>query len=323
MKKATLQEVAELAGVSIGTASRVMHKQNRIAPETRERVLVAAGRLGYSLPESKHRVVAVIAPSLEMRRLTDYFVMVFNALRGEIHDRGYQALLVSPEDIGVLNEWTVSGAISFDYLEQISSAFPKLKNIPLVCYNDKPNHWENVYAVYSNKRKIYGDVIRHLKSLGHTRIGICKNEDQQQLSMHLDTRTIFHGIMKEAGLEKGAFYQATSPRLPHFEALGMLLKHEITALIAVEFGPRTDRYLKLYGKRIPEDISLVAGGSLAAENMYPRHSAMDLNYDGMARAALDILETIWKGGKVTGDTVIDSIFTIRESTGPAPGTTLK
>mgnify|MGYP004551744027 FL=1 len=45
---ATLKDVAELAGVSIATVSRVLNNPEKVAAQSRNRVLEAVDRLGYS-----------------------------------------------------------------------------------------------------------------------------------------------------------------------------------------------------------------------------------------------------------------------------------
>jgi DNA-binding LacI/PurR family transcriptional regulator len=47
IKRSKLQDVADLAGVSIGTASRVFNNKSKVLPETRARVLSAAEQLAY------------------------------------------------------------------------------------------------------------------------------------------------------------------------------------------------------------------------------------------------------------------------------------
>lgn len=54
---ATLEDVAALAGVSRGTASRAVTGHPNVAPATRDRVLAAAGRLGYR-PDRSARALA-------------------------------------------------------------------------------------------------------------------------------------------------------------------------------------------------------------------------------------------------------------------------
>ena len=52
MKKATSQDVAELAGVSQATVSLILNNSDKItfSNETKERVLAAAQKLNYRLP---------------------------------------------------------------------------------------------------------------------------------------------------------------------------------------------------------------------------------------------------------------------------------
>lgn len=51
-----LRDVAQLAGVSIGTASQALNNRPNVAPETRARVLDAARTLGYPIPEGADNV---------------------------------------------------------------------------------------------------------------------------------------------------------------------------------------------------------------------------------------------------------------------------
>ena len=56
MKKATSQDVAELAGVSQATVSLILNNSDKItfSNETKERVLAAAQKLNYRLPQRKN-----------------------------------------------------------------------------------------------------------------------------------------------------------------------------------------------------------------------------------------------------------------------------
>jgi DNA-binding LacI/PurR family transcriptional regulator len=54
-KRITLARVAEVAGVSVMTASYTYNRPTRVSPEARERVLAAAARLGYAGPDPAAR----------------------------------------------------------------------------------------------------------------------------------------------------------------------------------------------------------------------------------------------------------------------------
>jgi DNA-binding LacI/PurR family transcriptional regulator len=74
--KATIREVAKLAGVSIKTVSNVLNDYPYIRPETKQRVLDAIAQLGYhtnisarNLKRGRTGVIALVVPSLRV----DYF----------------------------------------------------------------------------------------------------------------------------------------------------------------------------------------------------------------------------------------------------------
>jgi DNA-binding LacI/PurR family transcriptional regulator len=54
-KRATLAQVAELAGVSVMTASYTYNRPERVSEQARSKVLVAAARLGYAGPDASAR----------------------------------------------------------------------------------------------------------------------------------------------------------------------------------------------------------------------------------------------------------------------------
>ncbi len=54
--RVTIRDVAEQAGVSLGTASNVLNRPDRVAPATRERVLEVIDRLGFVRSSAAHQM---------------------------------------------------------------------------------------------------------------------------------------------------------------------------------------------------------------------------------------------------------------------------
>lgn len=92
----TIYDIAEEAGVSIATVSRVFNNHPRVSPETRERVFEIARQLGYlphvsaqSLARQKTHVVAAVVPVM-----TNYFYMeVIRGMQDALHETEFDLML--------------------------------------------------------------------------------------------------------------------------------------------------------------------------------------------------------------------------------------
>src|SRR5256885_16933937 len=56
-RKTTIRDVAEAAGVGVGTISRVLNSSSQVSRETRERVLKAIRRLGFRPNAQARRIL--------------------------------------------------------------------------------------------------------------------------------------------------------------------------------------------------------------------------------------------------------------------------
>ncbi|MFI7706753.1 LacI family DNA-binding transcriptional regulator [Nonomuraea sp. NPDC049480] len=118
----SIKEVAQLAGVSVGTVSNVLNRPDMVAPETRERVLAAIARLGYirngsarQLRAGRSRTLAVVALDLANPFFIDVLsgveaaaqrdkltVMVFNSSKDADREARLLDMLEEQRPLGVL-----------------------------------------------------------------------------------------------------------------------------------------------------------------------------------------------------------------------------
>ncbi|HAH75854.1 MAG TPA: catabolite control protein A, partial [Kandleria vitulina] len=103
MKKTTIYDVAEEAGVSLATVSRVINGSNVVKPATREKVLEVIRRLDFKpnqiargLATSKTTTIAIVFPQALFGHVKDMI--------GGIGDTGrtldYNITIYTTEDIG-------------------------------------------------------------------------------------------------------------------------------------------------------------------------------------------------------------------------------
>ncbi|MFF2907870.1 LacI family DNA-binding transcriptional regulator [Paenibacillus sp. NPDC057934] len=109
---ASRKEVAELAGVSEATVSRVLNDVGPLKEETKQRVLEAAHKLGYT-PSSLARSFArkrsgnlgVVMPYLPKARLFSayYFSEILSGIGNKARDEGYDLLMLFRNSDGTMD----------------------------------------------------------------------------------------------------------------------------------------------------------------------------------------------------------------------------
>lgn len=99
-KRPTLADVAKLAGVSLGSASRALSMPDELRPETLEKVMQAIKKLGYiphgtarALASRKTNMVAAFYPTLN----NPIFARSTHSMQRALWKNGYQLLLASYE----------------------------------------------------------------------------------------------------------------------------------------------------------------------------------------------------------------------------------
>jgi LacI family transcriptional regulator len=194
MASVTIYDVAARAGVSIKTVSRVMNNEPNVRPQMRERVLEAAGALGYapnlsarSLAGSRSFLIAVFADAAltldhwRSERGSGYLQRIQLGATVETRDAGYHlmvelidhdgpkvrqevgALLAALKPDGViLTPPSCDNAVVLELLDKAGTPYVRLGP-------EKPEglgprvHMDDVAAAR--------EMTEHLADLGHQRIG--------------------------------------------------------------------------------------------------------------------------------------------------------
>lgn len=188
--RVTLQDVAQAAGVSPATASRVLGKERAhlVRPEVQEQVREAARRLHYlhdhyasTLRRGRSRTIALVMRANDMPMSVEKLRAVENAVWG----RGYDALLlhcgVGPQaDLQALKRlagYRVDGVICSAepepelarYLHDLDHEVPVVSLVPL------PENRTDTVTV--DRRLGVALAARHLISLGRRRLGAVMRQD--------------------------------------------------------------------------------------------------------------------------------------------------
>jgi LacI family transcriptional regulator len=97
----TIRDVARLAGVSIGTASKALNASGRLKPETRAKVLKAAAEIDYrpnNLAQSLHRARSMTVGILTNDRFGRFTFPIVAALERRLFDDGIAVFMCNATD---------------------------------------------------------------------------------------------------------------------------------------------------------------------------------------------------------------------------------
>lgn len=276
-KRATIKDVAALAGVSPATVSRALDNRPEISTETKARVRDACAKLGY-VPNAAARgltgqathTIGLVVPDIS----NPYFSGMATAIEQAAAGHGYRVFLSnslrSPEKELLAVENFVARQVDGILISSISlQAQAMHREIlgGLPCVYLGVNHSEDCsYVMADNESGAYL-ATRYLLRLGHRDILFLGGRSNSR------TRGLriqgFHRALAEAGLtgrELPAPPNVTRLRQWSYDAAAELLKgplpdaifafSDVTALKIMEAA-------ELRGVRIPEDVSLLGYDNIA------------------------------------------------------------
>jgi DNA-binding LacI/PurR family transcriptional regulator len=181
----TIKEVAQLAGVSVGTVSHVITGSVPVTEPLRRKVQAAIKRLDYhpnhiarSLKTSKTRTLGIIVPDLTI----SFYPQVIRGAEAAARQRNYTLIAVNSDDhidrqkelLSLMRSQRVEGillvvAVEPSVTPQISQIIES--GIPVV-YLDRIPDREEVDSVSGEDLKAAEMAVEHLIESGHRRIAI-------------------------------------------------------------------------------------------------------------------------------------------------------
>lgn len=186
----TLAQVAELAGVSLKTASRALNGEYGVAPGTAERVLTAARSLGFR-PNLLARSLASGRPSaavgLMIPNVADpFFAELVGGVERTLAVRDLQLVIASHHDdpvaqrkiVRALVERRVDALLLVPAPGEASYLQVDIDHGLVVVSLDRPTEGVDVDTVVVDNRSATAEAIRELIAAGHRRIALLADNSQ-------------------------------------------------------------------------------------------------------------------------------------------------
>lgn len=343
MSRPTIFDVANAAGVSIKTVSRVVNNEPNVRPSTRERVEKAIAVLKYrpdrsarSLASRHSHLIGLVYddPAAYEMPSGGYFLdLQQGALKG--CSSGLSELLIHPCDfrkktVGAelrtfIEQTRPAGIIVAAPLSNMSKIIRAIETTgaPYVRLSPGKKNGKH-FSVSTNDREVSAEMTRYLAGLGHKRIAFIKGDPD-----HKAVAERFLGYqdgLKESGLEfSEALVAAGDNSFGSGEACAAKLlqgKKPPSAIFAAndDMAAGVLRVANRLKIDIPEQLSVAGFDDIAlARQIEPALTTIHQPLVRMAeRAALMLTKSNDGDLEGNGHEVIAATIKIRESTGPAP-----
>ncbi|RUS48711.1 LacI family DNA-binding transcriptional regulator [Cohnella sp. AR92] len=309
---ASRKEVADMAGVSEATVSRVLNNVGPIKEETRRKVLEAAERLGYhlnaiasSFAKGKSGNIGVVLPHVPKVRLfsTFYFSEILSGIGEAIHSSGMGLLLLYREpgaDYDYLSLFRTSridaclvlGATSLPQDEQ-SIARMADAGVPFYVVDQRYDK-SRIPSVLADHVQGSYLATKHLVDQGHRAIGFLNGSSFYSNS--LDRLEGYRRALRECGIpyDGDLLFEGNYSRKSGFEATESILRN-LDRLDAVACS--NDRMaigliqgLKEAGIGVPERLPVIGyDDSDAAALIDPALSTIRVPFYEMGKLAAERL----------------------------------
>lgn len=299
----TIRDVAQHAGVSHQTVSRVINGVERVNPETRQKVEAAIAELGYSpnaiarfMAKGRTGTLACFAPNL-----TDYtFASLIEGAQKEAREQGYFLFSASAPDeatFGDLLEQFVTShhceglMVINPYADGRHELLPA--DFPLVLAGARPR--ENALnSVALDDVAVGRQATQHLLDLGHRRIGMitgplaedCSQDRLQGFEICLQTA----GLTAEPALIIEGNWLAPSgyDAFMQFAAAGNLP----TAIFAQndQMALGLLRAAREHGLHLPDDLSVIGVDDIPLVSYFdPPLTTIRQDFEQIGRKATRLL----------------------------------
>ncbi len=336
--RATISDVARLAGVATSTVSAVVNGTVKVSPALTERVRAAMKALDYrpdelgrSLKTGRSRVIGVVVPDIT----NPFYPEIIRDIEEAAGQKGYSVILCNSGDdrererrhLDVLYGRRVDGALVACTDSTVSYDWLVLRGFPVVFFERIP--FAGAFtAVSTDHAEAAKMATAHFIKLGHRRIAFLLT----RLSLSSNSARLegFRQAMQEAGLPVRSDYLAADMagvEDGYRSGLHLLgLRQPPTAILSSNSALLLGlvRALGESGLRCPDDVSLIGFDHTAwTENFTPPLTTLAQPTKAVAREAMRLLLNKIEQGDFAeraGGYVLflKDELCLRRSTGPPP-----
>jgi len=335
--RTTISDVAQAAGVSVATVSKVINGRYGVAPATNERVLAVIEELGYesslvasSLRRTRTGVIGVLVTEIQ-----PYSAELLKGISAGLAGTGYELLAHAGStdthkhigwerrSLSRLGHTLIDGAI----VVTPSTIITDRTGIPVVAI-DPHTGPDGPATIDSDNVPGARSAVEHLISLGHTRIALLGGRpDLRSAALREEGYRQAHeaaGLSPDPDLIRVGGYDPDLADAPTRELLSLPPGRRPTAVFAANdlSAIRVLDIARELGLDVPRDLSVVGYDNLPeAASSTPPLSTVSQPLFEMGKAALAMLLGLLSGEparRAEQHVRVPTELVLRESTAPPP-----
>lgn len=332
-----IKTIAEMAGVSVSTVSKIINNYSDISEETKAKVHEIMKQTGYvpsnsakTLATKKSSLIGVIfAGKLNIDFTHPFFVEVLNSFKKQMGFLGYDLLFFSNEK---------SHAIDGDYLarcrhfqvdgciivtgQQVEPSISELDHSEIPCIGvDIELKGKSSGYIMSDNYKMSYKVVEHFYLQGYRDLGYIGSTLESDISNMREKG--YKDAIESFGLPvfdnwfvngENFFEESGYEAINKMIESGSLPRAIFAASDLIAIGAM--RALKEHGFRVPEDVAIIGCDDIeACKYTTPALSTIRQNKDKIGRLAASLLFDLMNSQSVTSNVVVEPELVIRESCG--------
>lgn len=277
--KSTLTHIAEKAGVSIATVSRILNDTGRVSPATRQKVLQAIRELdqdpGNRSFSQLYERILVLVPDF----VNPFYANIIDGIQQTAHNNNYEIFLVPTKDnypnsnhlVNMIKRENFSGVLWLSSTPPTQLLSIVQQHCPIVMCCEYPEDFPCSFVSIDDITVGYR-AVNYLISIGCKKIGIVNCSLKYKYARH--RREGYLQALSKSGLTYNPEWYVSIPTIDYTLAYSAILQTLTAdpvpdAVFACSdvYAAATINAAKSLGIRVPEDLSVIGVDNVEASRM--------------------------------------------------------
>ena len=227
--KVTIQDIAEKAGVSIATVSRILNQKGVVKPSTQKKVLQAMEELQYDTTlvsvATSSRLLLAFIPDFA----NPFYARIIDGIQQTAHENNFEIFLVQTKDVysnyqsfsNLIRKGNFSGVLWISTVPPVDLLTAMNRLCPMVMCCEYSERYETSYVSIDDISSAY-KAVNYLISTGCRRIGLINCSTKYKYARH--RKEGYLRALSDAGLEFHPEWNISIPYINYALAYSSILQ---------------------------------------------------------------------------------------------------